>query len=834
MELSQYVENNAPLDLSRFLKIKDREFRPGYDLTGLKYLRLQAGRERDLRELYRDRAPYELLQNADDARAKAVVFILSDDGLAFAHSGNWFTVANFRSLADGWSDKDPDQCIGHKGLGFRSVLDLTPCPHLLSLSSKEFLAIKFAWALNNGHFQEVFKRDSSLKSHHGDCPVMSIPGVAKKQGLGGGETIYDRLMKGFYGDHTTLFWLPISDPDIPNNALAELSPVAVTEKSLREFLTDEVSILLPFLKYVEKVLLFRKHERVASVALRGSRNSGVVSVLTDDEGNRYSQSFFQMQFSFPIPPNISVDPKTPKAVRALKSAGVTLSVPLTNNQPDPDEDSAFHVYFPTEEETGLGFVVHGDFYVKPDRTRLMTAPYNDWLLRAAGQKAANEFLTELTEHYDTSAIFRSLAPTGEQNDAAAILINAFSESLAKRKRAFIPSNVGALTSNEAVLPPSVDSLGFWDSHFSDAAPEVLKEKKAFVLPTIDSTETRKFLRLAQVDVVDSEQLLDLIEAAEVKTKPMSWWYDCYTFLSQSALALNDHTYFSGRQLIPVGNKSVLSVGENRDLVVCLPPRGDSKNLQVPPCFSSSFVFLDPALARLIINGKDSVRTWVLDRFHISRFEASDLLPRAIRNVAPKIYDGTIALTRDELKDIWIFVFKVIQLSRAPIEEVDFWQNIGRLPLPSENAKPGGGELTPAFLLYWGDRQRSEALIGIHALKAVSTKFVDELVTLTDVSKKDWLAFFNKAGVSNSPQFRSYSRVIGSDSEIPLNESVTRADSPYSGERQRDLNRAVIACVHDEWAKIVKSVPKCVHDSKQVLQSLGVIEGFDESLEIAER
>jgi hypothetical protein len=36
------------------------------------------------------------------------------------HDGQWFSSANFRSLADGWSDKDPNQCIGHKGLGFRS------------------------------------------------------------------------------------------------------------------------------------------------------------------------------------------------------------------------------------------------------------------------------------------------------------------------------------------------------------------------------------------------------------------------------------------------------------------------------------------------------------------------------------------------------------------------------------------------------------------------------------------------------------------------------------------------------------------------------------------
>ncbi len=73
------------LDRVRFEEIRDREFKPSYDLIGLKYLRDKAGNERNLREAYKGRAPYELLQNADDAGAEKVVFILSSDGLAFVH-----------------------------------------------------------------------------------------------------------------------------------------------------------------------------------------------------------------------------------------------------------------------------------------------------------------------------------------------------------------------------------------------------------------------------------------------------------------------------------------------------------------------------------------------------------------------------------------------------------------------------------------------------------------------------------------------------------------------------------------------------------------------------
>ena len=148
------------------MSVKSSEFIPECTLVGMKYLRDKAGRERDLRELYRGRAPYELLQNADDAQASIAVFALCTDGKAFAHNGRWFTVDIFRCLADGWSDKNPKECIGHKGLGFRSVLDITPSPHLIRIDSDAshgFFAVKFCWATNNGHIQETLRQQPDLR-----------------------------------------------------------------------------------------------------------------------------------------------------------------------------------------------------------------------------------------------------------------------------------------------------------------------------------------------------------------------------------------------------------------------------------------------------------------------------------------------------------------------------------------------------------------------------------------------------------------------------------------------------------------------------------------------
>lgn len=85
---------------------------------------------------------YELLQNADDAKATECVFHLYDDRLVFAHNGNIFSITdpddeslwgNLNAIcAIGDSSKDALErnTIGKFGIGFKSVFKITDCPHI--------------------------------------------------------------------------------------------------------------------------------------------------------------------------------------------------------------------------------------------------------------------------------------------------------------------------------------------------------------------------------------------------------------------------------------------------------------------------------------------------------------------------------------------------------------------------------------------------------------------------------------------------------------------------------------------------------------------------------
>lgn len=98
---------------------------------------------------YHGRFIVELIQNAHDAllppssesdRPARIEITLKDEGqfgtLYVANDGRPFSVSNFNSLSQlGQSDKNPQESIGNKGIGFRSVLEITDEPEIYSRSN---------------------------------------------------------------------------------------------------------------------------------------------------------------------------------------------------------------------------------------------------------------------------------------------------------------------------------------------------------------------------------------------------------------------------------------------------------------------------------------------------------------------------------------------------------------------------------------------------------------------------------------------------------------------------------------------------------------------------
>ena len=162
-------------------------------------------------------------------------------------------------------------------------------------------------------------------------------------------------------------------------------------------------------------------------------------------------------------------------------------------------------------------------------------------------------------------------------------------------------------------------------------------------------------------------------------------------------------YFVGRTLLPLSDK-VIAVPKDEALTVCLPPAGSSALQSVPRAFSSSFELLASDVAALLEKGDATVSRWIREHFGIVRFQASDVLPRAISSVAKAIFTGALNLTVLELAEAWQFIKTIVGGARGQAE--DFWNDLGRFPLPLATTRGislPSSDMVPAFLAYWPGR-----------------------------------------------------------------------------------------------------------------------------------
>ena len=115
---------------------------------GTKKYKTIASLSEQIAEAYRGRCVLELLQNAHDALTDSqvgkpgrITFLLVTEPtplLLVANSGHPFGRKDFKGLCQlGQSPKDPNESVGNKGLGFRSVLEVSSSPEIWSTEGTE-------------------------------------------------------------------------------------------------------------------------------------------------------------------------------------------------------------------------------------------------------------------------------------------------------------------------------------------------------------------------------------------------------------------------------------------------------------------------------------------------------------------------------------------------------------------------------------------------------------------------------------------------------------------------------------------------------------------------
>ena len=278
-------------------------------------------------DLYPDKAHflYELLQNAEDAAASKVRFVLYEDRLLFEHNGKPFDCEDVRKITGigyGTKREEPDK-IGNFGIGFKAVFGYTKTPRVWSLD--------FSFKISDWIVPSELDNDPSL----GDI---------------------------------TRFELPFNSSEKPmREAFSEIC------NGLREMSADT----LLFLSHIESIR-WQVAETQEICLWRIEHPNSRIELCTRSDDRKHSTQF--LRFTDPV----ESFPKNYVAVAFQLAPDQTTQLQIV-----PAAPGRVAVYFnASSEKSGLRFHLHAPFVPDVTRASVKDTPANYPLFRQLAALAA--------------------------------------------------------------------------------------------------------------------------------------------------------------------------------------------------------------------------------------------------------------------------------------------------------------------------------------------------------------------------------------------------------------------------------------------------------------
>jgi len=314
-----------------------------------------AGLEAYVSESYNNRSFIELLQNADDAGACKFYVKRYKNYLLVANDGRVFSIKDLESLCrSASSTKERGTSIGYRGIGFKSVVSFAREVHLIS-----------------GEYEISFSKELTKQviPNVDRVPLIRIPHVLQ-------SNIKDELNSEICSIQSEGY-----------NTIFIFS--GVTADLIDEEYTSFAYTSLLFLNNIRHIQISLDKEVYASI-----------NVTNHTEGSKELR----------IATN---DKITDWLVLYNDNCSIAFSIQEGRTKRLAKNDAIIHAFLPTEDTSGFGFIVNGDFSTDPSRRHLI---FDDKTINVIAE-IANLFLTLLYKSLaeDNDDLLRAMMPYFEVN-----------------------------------------------------------------------------------------------------------------------------------------------------------------------------------------------------------------------------------------------------------------------------------------------------------------------------------------------------------------------------------------------------------------------------------
>ena len=488
---------------------------------------------------YHSRFLIELIQNAHDAlfaldksnSTQRVEVVLTNEEnkygtLYVANDGQPFTSSNFKALSNlGQSDKDPQKSIGNKGIGFRSVLEISKVPQIYSRkesTSSRFDGYCFGFTpdviqMFKCPIGRILKGENEVESPISpEEPLLNWDKVRYEEFRRRCQSFDDGWLQNeltFLSPYALP--IPICPEDVPEKItdfeerefssvirlqLDNKSAYELASERLEEF--GESSVI--FLQRLNTLRIVtgdvdKRYHRKQSPRERDIEKGCEVCIVTENPG-------FGEDSDYPISrywlwEKLVGGEKNPEERKEIKSAVKRLpgkwpkveeaTIAVAVKVGDDSVDGVLNIYLPTEVRSGCAAHFSAPFYGDMSRTNIdFEKPFNQLLIWAIAQKSADVILSSLAGKYEeeSAAIVDLLSPLDNERGTHwwDELTRAFSERNVKIENEEIAlSNQGWNSLTHTRLLPKIDSAILIDAEMlrSEVTYPVFRE-------SLSSRETR--------------------------------------------------------------------------------------------------------------------------------------------------------------------------------------------------------------------------------------------------------------------------------------------------------------------------------------------------------
>jgi hypothetical protein len=416
-------------------------------------LKNQANAEASSTRDYFGRYLFELLQNANDAilavsdnpewirsEGYRIRIELTSSALIVANDGVPFLEKDVDSIYRwGESSKDPNKSIGHKGIGFKSVLEISYSPEILS----QVVQFRFDRDTCYDRVREITGNGADLK-----LPITRFVLPHKIENIKAPDKALVQELLHRHGFATVI-----------------RLPLRVEQDQVIERISEDVkSHLLLFLNGIDRIEVWQEGKLIRNIYREIAQPDDLLSgqeIMLFEDSKPLSR---WLLFSAPkseIKDNSLISDLEDQAWDRVTKAGFAIAFPLDTAgalRVEVDNSSKLFVYFPTGLDTGLRFRIHGDFYIDAARRQVRPKRYNLWLAKEIANYLADTVMPELARRFPQDvSVVEVLAPRSSPSDFAGDLYEALCGRLTQC--AFVPtSGAGPQPPTSTMLMPEGASV----------------------------------------------------------------------------------------------------------------------------------------------------------------------------------------------------------------------------------------------------------------------------------------------------------------------------------------------------------------------------------------